>query len=240
MDKKYTAKEAAEAVLKKAEEMLKSSKVADYKRAQSSKEKGVHKPANKDAPVYHQEGMSSAGSETRSAKQTKARGVPDSQNYSRASAVGKHKAVLSEIKAMPKPNLTKGDIQEKDQTPADGVQKETIGQHDPAQGKENSNPVWGTEPGCHKLSKFMGRKEEKSKAKSQVAPIDKAETGHEKGINTSTDPKAKSRVMMGTSKNGSQLPSKDTADINEAKDGQKQVLNQMKAMPKPNLPKEGK
>ncbi len=69
------------------------------------------------------------------------------------------------------------------------------------------------------------------------AHIEKGETGHEKGINTASDPKQKSRVMMGTSKAGSQLPSKDKADISEAKDAHKSVLSEMKNMPKPKLTK---
>lgn len=72
----------------------------------------------------------------------------------------------------------------------------------------------------------------------------KSETGHEKGINTSTDPSQKSRVMMGTSKAGSTLPGhandpvQKIADENEAKTKHAAVLSEMKQMPKPKLPME--
>lgn len=96
MDKKYTAEEAAKAVLKKAGEMLKSSKLIQH------------------------------GDLTNKFDQ----GVPLAQAEVEPSGIEQHASI----------------------------------------DKENGNPTWGTEPGCHKLSKFMGRREEKSKAKSSPAP----------------------------------------------------------------------
>lgn len=101
MSKIYTPEEAAKAVLKKAEEMLKSSKL------------------NKCGPMAKQEA---------------------NQDSTIA-------------------------MNEKDQSPAQGVENSGIDQHSVDSNKENGNPVWGSEPGCHKLSKFMGRREERKKAK---------------------------------------------------------------------------
>jgi len=152
MDKKFTPREVAEAVLAKAE-------------------KGVHQPADGGAPKYSKDfaesGISSAGAAARSVAHSKRLGVSSSANKNKA--VSEHKKVLGELKAMPKPNLTKSDstiaMAEQDQTPVDGVQKESIGQHDPAQGKENGNPPWGTEPGHYKLARFMGHRDARRKAK---------------------------------------------------------------------------
>lgn len=244
MDKKFTAQEAAIAVLKKAEEML--TKAAKMK---------ISSNHDKNAHLYEgDKGTSKLGGTVRSANRNKSWAKDDRSSgpsIERSIAkdkMGEAKTIASKnlenTKAQPKPNLTKADIHEKDQTPADGVQKETIGQHDPAQGKENSNPVWGTEPGCHKLSKFMGRREEKSKAKAapaQAAPMEK----QEKGINV-PDKSAKS---PGTSVAGQEVRSmnysKKVGGIGiDAKLGAKaehgKVLREMKAQPKPNLPKEGK
>jgi hypothetical protein len=108
--------------------------------------------------------------------------------------------------------------------------------------------------GHHKLAKFIGYIHGKRSAKQGSAAIvdagndnpakpikadlkelDKSATGHEKGINTQSDPSQKSKVMLGTSQNGSQMPSKNPADIAEAKEGHKQVLGEMKNI-KPKLP----
>lgn len=108
-----------------------------------------------------------------------------------------------------------------------------------------------------KLAKFIGHIQGKRAAKSgmnqdsgnntPVEPInanlkelDKSATGHEKGINTMSDPSQKSKVMLGTSKAGSQMPfSKDPAtrqeDKHDAVNAHKQVLGEMKNI-KPKLP----
>jgi len=88
-----------------------------------------------------------------------------------------------------------------------------------------------------------GNNEPTKKIDHVAVAVNKSETGHEKAINTSTDPSQKSRVMMGTSKAGSTLPGhandpiQRVADESEAKGKHKQVLNEMKQMPKPKLPK---
>jgi len=63
-------------------------------------------------------------------------------------------------------------------------------------------------------------------------PFEKAETGHEKGIHTQSDPSQKSRVMMGTSKAGSQMPlSRDpktrAEDVHDAKKVHQKVRSEM-------------
>lgn len=87
-----------------------------------------------------------------------------------------------------------------------------------------------------------GHKLVKMEKCSMCKSMHKAETGHEKGINTQSDPAQRSRVMMGTSKAGSQMPlSRDAAtrheDKRDAVKEHKKVLGEMHAMPKPNLPK---
>ena len=89
-----------------------------------------------------------------------------------------------------------------------------------------------------KLAKFVGRMEAK-----RGKPIDKADTGHEKGINTAANFQVNRpgvshagisarSVNTNESKGGGQ----DWQGRNEAKDRQKKVLGEMKAMPKPKLP----
>ncbi len=122
----------------------------------------------------------------------------------------------------------------------------------PHEQAEGNNPDWGTDPGVKghiKLAHFMGHRSAKKKqmsangiAPAQGAKLERAETGHEKGINTQSDPSQRSRVMMGTSKAGSQLPlSKDpktrAEDLSDAKNQHKKVLKEMKAQPKPKLTK---
>jgi len=144
-----------------------------------------------------------------------------------------------------KSEMLKKEHVEKDATPPNGVRAQIAPEKNPKEKKEEK----GTDPtgmadyddkrlkkseGFSGLAKFL--EDKKSKRMS------KGETGHEKGINTSTDPSQKSKVMMGTSKAGSSLPgasnspAKKIADENEAKGKHKQVLGEMKQMPKPKLP----
>lgn len=238
MDKKYTAKEAAQAVLKKAEEMLKSSNLAKSKEDKSkmSGHSGLVRldtTANQNQKGVGQHGhhgssggTSEAGAYHRDSMHTKPGTTQHLKNTSAVKEI--HKQTLGDLRSQPKPNLTK----EEDVTPPNGVQKETIGQHDPAAEKENGNPPWGTEPGCHKLSKFMGRREERKKAKASLAvtnvPIDKAE----KGVHTQYDVGSKADGP-GTSLAGQMAREKNpnTAAQHKAK------LSELKAMPKPNLTK---
>jgi hypothetical protein len=117
--------------------------------------------------------------------------------------------------------------------------------HDPKQGMGESQARHDKE-GHKKVLDEMKAQSKPNLPKSEgsinkyeefINSLGKAETGHEKGINTSTDPKQRSRVMMGTSKAGSTLPSKSHLDVAEAKGAHKEVLKEMKAQPKPNLPK---
>ena len=202
-EKKYTAKEAAIAVLKKAEELL----------AKSSLMKGFPSQKHGHAPIGAPQRLIGSGDKSKIPGQ-KAKSTHDSLD------------------------------------PSSG--------HRPGQGRsEHSKTMLGTSrAGLNVKSSHGGGKEEAKSAHKETlgklhaqpkpnlpkseAGMDKAETGHEKGINTSTDPKQKSRVMMGTSKAGSQLPSTSKLDVAEAKEAHKQVLSEMKRMPKPNLTKDEK
>jgi hypothetical protein len=150
-EKKYSAKEAAVAVLKKAEEVLKKSellKAAPPTRKEAEAGFGVQ-------PVTKIKGVSNAGLEVRAG-----------DNFG---AKQEHKETLKEMKRMPKPNLGKA---EQDVTPADGVQK------DPTDVvPRNVNPDPGAAPvnytedykGHIKLAKFLGHMESKRKSKTVKA-----------------------------------------------------------------------
>ena len=121
-------------------------KRSDYKRAQSSKEEGVHLPADHGAPAYHQEGKSSAGSNARSGMKTKARGVSDSENLSMKSSIMEHRNKLNELKSMPKPKIQGladgGEVKQPQPQPAKPFMKSVqdwIDQPDPEQ-KTGSHP----------------------------------------------------------------------------------------------------
>ena len=101
-------------------------------------------------------------------------------------------------------------------------------------GKSEEAPM----KGHIKLAKFVGRMEAK-----RGKPLDKGETGHEKGINSAANFQVNRpgvshagisarSVNINESKGGGQ----DWQGRNEAKDRQKKVLGEMKAMPKPKLP----
>ena len=160
------------------------------------------------------------------------------------------------VKGEPPP----GEIHPKEHVEGEAIAPDKRVEHQMAPGNnpheqaEGNNPDWGTDPGVKghiKLAHFMGHRSAKKKhsaapgmAAQQAAPagVTKAETGHEKGINTQSDPSQKSRVMMGTSKAGSQMPlSKNpqtrAEDVHDAKNQHKKVLGEMKAQPKPNLTK---
>lgn len=201
----YSAKEAAIAVLAKAEEMLKASSLTKKEDASKENEIGTkfvkgEAPPGEIHPKEHMEGEAI------------------------------HPGKRVEEQASPGQN--------------------------PKEQSEGNNSDWGTDPqvkGHIKLAHFMGH----AGAKKQNQPnnntgaamgqptaqgVEKAETGHEKGINTQSDPAQKSRVMMGTSKAGSQMPlSKNpqtrAEDVADSKKEHGKVLKQMKAQPKPNLPK---
>lgn len=144
-EKKFSAKDAAIAVLKKAEEMLKSSTLSKSG-FRDEDVKGVHgthrwqsKGAIKDV---NQPGMSRAGAQARIG----AEGYPAAAKE----AKDHHKKVLSEMKAMPKPKLGKSEV-EKQVAPEDNA-KEI---------KEGNNAAPGAFPqnekkyGAEKLKKGM-------------------------------------------------------------------------------------
>ena len=206
-DKKISAEEAARAVLAKVAEMLQASPLVKA----ASYEKGINPSV----------GASSKGSAMTPGKkavmgQSKAgRSLEDTQGVGPAiSAKPKAEGVLNEIKAMPKPNIP-------------GPKPQSM-----IKDESSSDASSMSSKGIHKLSKFVGKMEGK-----KGAGHPNGETGHEKGINTASDPKHKSRVMLGTSKAGSQMPANNAEDRSEAKQEHKKVLGEMKAMPKPNLTK---
>jgi len=89
-----------------------------------------------------------------------------------------------------------------------------------------------------KLAKFMGRMEHKRSLKA-APEMDKAETGHEKGVHTSAG--LKTPGMSSAHLSGKiAMSNKHTDAHNTEKNAHKQVLGELKAQPKPNLPKSEK
>jgi hypothetical protein len=88
-----------------------------------------------------------------------------------------------------------------------------------------------------KLAKFVGRMEAK-----RGKPVDKAETGHEKGVHVSSDDLASKQQGISETGINARADAMRTHGNssgyakNKAVAGHKQVLDEMKAMPKPKLP----
>lgn len=161
-EKKYTAREAAVAVLKKAEELLKNTslnkdeelaKVDQYDNQKH--QKGVHHgvPTKANAGTAHSHSTSMTGN----------------------SKAG-HQKILGELKAQPKPNLTKeepaGEIHPKEPQVGESEQpgeriEESSAEPTKIDSKVNGNPEWGTTPGVMKghikLAKFCGHMHSKRK-----------------------------------------------------------------------------
>jgi hypothetical protein len=190
-EKLYTAKQAAQAVLAKAADLLKSSKNTPWD--QRPMHVGVH-----NADDHAVGGKSSAGIQVRSAKGNAGlKHITDKEN---AEAKGIHKEVLGALKAQSKPNLGKAEMEkcgeemmeksdmkaapstdknapsETNQSGPDGVQP-TPNPASPND-KINGNPAPGAFPqnqvkyaaeggtkGHIKLAKFVGAIEQKRKAK---------------------------------------------------------------------------
>lgn len=199
-EKLFTAKEAAQAVLAKAAALAQNHELS---KAETGHEKGVHTAAKM---TENKGGRSEAG-----ARHLERKSDPKSP-------AGKdvHAAVLGEMKSMPKPDLGKAEDGMKAAPSTDKNAPGEKAQDTPAgvkaspnparpQAHENGNPAPGAFPqneqkygaelkGHLKLAKFVGRMEEKRKAKAvpaQPAPhapkeavstLDKAETGHERGV----------------------------------------------------------
>ena len=131
--------------------------------------------------------------------------------------------------------------------------------HDPKEMAEGNNPEPGSKPGVEshpgqdaapvkghlKLAKFIGRMEHKRSLKGAPAGMDKAEkTGHEKGVHTpsfSRYEKDKGQSEAGdktrqvsTRGHAPGLKAKGMASVKTA---HKKVLGEMKAQPKPKLPR---
>lgn len=185
-EKKYTAREAAVAVLAKAEEVLKKSELLKS----TGHEKGVH--ASHGHGGKGQKGISEAGEALRISGGNKNISNPTKRGLHNA-AVGEHKAKLGELKAMPKPNLTKSDDKPKSEihpkepqageseNPGNRIHGQAAPQNNPKEQAEGNNELAGTTPnqvgqdgknlpghdeqisGHLKLAKFIGRMHAKRK-----------------------------------------------------------------------------
>ena len=152
--KKYTAKQAAEMVLKKAEELLKKSEL--MKSEDASMKKGAWSGSYTSSPrakgvggheTGHEKGVSTVGK--LGPHITSQTGNRDEKLVSQPSKE-QHKKILGESKAMPKPNLPKSEEMDK---------------------VEGQNEEWGTAPktkGHFKLAKFLGHIGSKRKSKKSL------------------------------------------------------------------------
>ena len=222
MTKKYTPKEAAIAILKKAEELYGASTLA---KAETGQEKGVHTQNKTFAP---NSGVSQAGG-PQYRKQSYSADSKEAKMANDASK-DKHKEVLGEMKAMPKPNIPE------------------------PMGKAEA-PM----KGHMKLARFVGRmdakKEQKAKEIDKSQDVSTEPSGYQRSVGVSqvsgvhtggSGSKAGGLARSGKShidhaKSGNASNSKVSAavgkdSLNQSKDDHKQVLGQMKAMPKPKLP----
>lgn len=161
-DKKYSATQAARMVLEKAQSMLKEAKLKKAQPEDRSKMSGKsgmvratteasqnQKGVNQVGDNGSSGGMSEAGNNVRNA----AHGLKNGK----ANAVAIHKETLGQLKAMPKPNLTKDEDEGK-----------TVPGQDDHTEKVDLNPEeseWGQEPGIFKLVHFCGKMDEKRKHK---------------------------------------------------------------------------
>jgi hypothetical protein len=123
----------------------------------------------------------------------------------------------------------------------------------PKEMAEGNNPEPGDAPGqdSHikghmKLAKFIGRMEHKRSLSKAGGMMDKAATGHEKGIHAQpkrgeahevlrVDPKGVSPA--GAATRAAQVPALKDKYTASAKEKHKKVLGEMKAQPKPKLPR---
>ena len=149
-EKRYSAKEAAIAVLKKAEEMLKNSelaKAAPYNLGHREA-KGIHHQAG---PTHSGEGADTRVGQSRAGANIRSQGKLGVEHAKTA-----HKQVLSEMRAMPKPNLTKaqppGEIHPKEpqagesEQPGDRIKTQVAPDKNPKEQAEGNNELAGTTP----------------------------------------------------------------------------------------------
>jgi hypothetical protein len=227
IDKKYTAYEAALAVLKKAEAMLLTKASEDR-----SKMSGKSGMVRLDTAANHNQkgvgqhghhgssgGTSEAGAYHRDAMHTKPGSSQHTKNTSAVKEI--HQNTLSDLKAQPKPSIPGG---------APGMAKEESASDVSSMGSK----------GIHKLSKFVGRMEGKKLPSHGGVETHRPEG--QKGVHEAT---ASADGSEGTSfaghmsraavKGNTSLPKEKLNS--EAKASHKEKLGELKAMPKPNLTK---
>lgn len=212
-EKKYSAKEAAIAVLKKAEEVFKASELAKAARGDKAFKSGYGAKDLGQSGVHGQAGHGSIGQSNAGVRVRTGNSYGKDMASSKAVAHGDAKAIhkekLAELKAMPKPDLGK----------AEGEV--------PAQAAPAEAPL----KGHLKLAKFIGHMESKRKAKAAPAPEQKGVHNHNhEGPGNSPAGSFSSAAVKGNTS----LPKQALNDA--AKDEHKKVIAEQKAMPKPNLP----
>lgn len=150
----------------------------------------------------------------------------------------KTQELMEKSEAFKKPTPTEAP---KEQTVSEPVNPKQQIQETQATGKQQTagNNEWGTAPeipGHIKLAHFIGHisaKRSVQQTPAVVSQIDKAETGHEKGVH----------VSLNENKPGQSFAGKQSAMSTEkgpimnvaATTAHKQVLSEIKAQPKPNL-----
>lgn len=148
-EKRYSAKEAAVAVLKKAEEMLKSSSLA--------------KKANPDEKADAKLGEEVEGLVENHMTENK-----------EAEKEEGHKIVKAEPKGEIHP---KAHVEGEKENPGERIEEQVAPEDNPHEQAEGNNPEWGAEAGHYKLAKFCGHMSAKRKMRS--GEMDKGEHKHE-------------------------------------------------------------
>jgi hypothetical protein len=224
MDKKISPKEAALAVLKKAEEMLKSSKL----------EKGYREDTHR---------TSAQGDVVRAVNaHKKATGNPGKEGMEQAKGMAANR--INKLANESKPNLPKSE---------EGMAAM------PGMEMSEEQPAAHNPKGIHKLAKFMGHRDEKKKSqvvpaeKDMSAPMEKGQNdgkhanNHaynfddmqaQKGVNKVLPHYDRKTGKLGHG--GSEAHWGGKAKPETQKRVHKETLNELKSMPKPNLPKGGK
>ena len=161
-EKKYSAREAAVAVLKKAEEMIKSSEL--MKKGVDQYDNQVHqKGVQHGIPSRSNAGTAHSHSESMQGHHVRTGNIESAKNQA--------KKTIAQLAQQPKPNLTKAD-----ETPSDNVEQTPDPRTNPKEIAENGNPAPGALPqneekysaemkGHIKLAKFVGGMEKKRASK---------------------------------------------------------------------------
>lgn len=205
----------------------------------SGKPAGSHTATGVHAGSPHDKNLQGRSAAGINAEWSKKHSHAGHAEYARKKAVAGHTKKLNELKNMPKPDLGKAEsAASPSPSPSPSPAAE---EYDPYSdpgivNKSQEAPM----KGHIKLAKFVGRMEAK-----REKPVDKAETGHEKGVHAQAGPRTPGMSEAGMYNSASKVSPNESRPAvlqnvesykNSTKGAHKEVLGQMKRMPKPKLP----